>query len=1092
MNIQTKISKPKKLLKQPDDIKKTIELIASKIVYIQEIIRETMSSIKKNKKDKIFSDNESTLSISVLGDLFTKTKTLTEKIILCEKQADVDNNLAECQQVIDKLATIICGFGTKTIDDLLFISFGTEFKNMQIQEPIMQDKYNLIKKYIQPTGYKVLHWKPNHKIATVNHAQICANKITEDDVNLSEAASFECFDVDVGTKLLYQRVYGIRVVIQNEKAKKSLLITGIIDDVQLDCIVNEYVAARMEEIAKLSCGRRQLESYIISRIKETMTLKDVLISGNDDIIKKMFTVIRDVTTTKQNKLDVTMKSFLELDIYSQRGLLINLLINENDNDVNYISYLLYEMLSVNSTDGAENQQLQFFYESLPYKIKKNFKEVVKHALTTANNMMQKYDVSQVSLEQQIYLMKADDIVKEKAMLKLKEIKGKPDEMGLKAKQYLEGLIKIPFGVYREEPALKEIKILNEWYRRILTIVQRLFPELKISSKKMYTVLDIIKGTKAIIEYSRENIGQIIETTLNGLCLKQINVVVQHVNNYAKTHAVDVKIITSNQTKPMQIKKIAEFLEKIKKEQPMILYDLYDKVMADITQSSLTRIITDTETLNKNIKKVENTLSDVLSVLDNSIYAHRRAKNQIMKIIGQWMNGEQTGYCFGFEGSPGIGKTSLAKKGLSHCLKNADGSSRPFAFIALGGSCNGSTIEGHGYTYMNSTWGKIVDILMDAKCMNPIIYIDELDKVSKTENGREIIGIFTHLIDQTQNDTFQDKYFSGINIDLSKALFIFSYNDPDQIDRVLLDRIHRIKFENLSLDDKMVIVKKYILPEINTKMGFDNIVDISDSMIEHIIEKYTLEPGVRKLKELLFDLFGEINLDILKNASDTDMELPIIITEDNLENKYLTKYHKITEKTIHKCPEVGIINGLWANALGRGGIIPIQTLLYPSSSFLELRLTGLQGDVMKESMNVAKTLAWNLTPNDVKKELLVQFKETQCQGLHIHCPEGAVSKDGPSAGAAITAAIFSIFNNKKIKNNLAITGEINLQGEVTAIGGLDLKITGGIRAGIKTFLYPEANHRDFLEWKKTSKVSDGIEFYKVSTIQEVFNYVFISA
>jgi ATP-dependent Lon protease len=148
--------------------------------------------------------------------------------------------------------------------------------------------------------------------------------------------------------------------------------------------------------------------------------------------------------------------------------------------------------------------------------------------------------------------------------------------------------------------------------------------------------------------------------------------------------------------------------------------------------------------------------------------------------------------------------------------------------------------------------------------------------------------------------------------------------------------------------------------------------------------------------------------------------------------------------------------------------------------------------MKESMNVAKTLAWNLTPNEVKKELLVQFKETQCQGLHIHCPEGAVSKDGPSAGAAITAAIFSIFNNKKIKNNLAITGEINLQGEVTAIGGLDLKITGGIRAGIKTFLYPEANHRDFLEWKKTSKVSDGIEFYKVSTIQEVFNYVFVSA
>lgn len=188
------------------------------------------------------------------------------------------------------------------------------------------------------------------------------------------------------------------------------------------------------------------------------------------------------------------------------------------------------------------------------------------------------------------------------------------------------------------------------------------------------------------------------------------------------------------------------------------------------------------------------------VLDKSIHGHNYAKNQILKIIGQWMNGTQSGYCFGFEGSPGIGKTSLAKKGLSNCLIGADGKSRPFAFIALGGSSNGSTLEGHSYTYVNSIWGRIVDILMETKCMNPIIYVDELDKVSKTEHGKEIIGILTHLIDTTQNDCFQDKYYSGINIDLSKALFIFSYNDPDNIDRILLDRIHRIHFENLSIDE----------------------------------------------------------------------------------------------------------------------------------------------------------------------------------------------------------------------------------------------------------------------------------------------------
>jgi ATP-dependent Lon protease len=466
-----------------------------------------------------------------------------------------------------------------------------------------------------------------------------------------------------------------------------------------------------------------------------------------------------------------------------------------------------------------------------------------------------------------------------------------------------------------------------------------------------------------------------------------------------------------------------------------------------------------------------------------------------------MNGEQSGYCFGFEGCPGIGKTSLAKKGLANCLKDENGISRPFAFIALGGSSNGSFLEGHGYTYMNSSWGKIIDILIDTKCMNPIIYIDELDKVSKTENGKEIIGIFTHLIDQTQNDKFQDKYFSGIDIDLSKALFIFSYNDPEQIDRVLLDRIHRIKFDNLTLSDKMVIVNKYIIPEINKKMGFENIVNISNEMIEFIINEYTLEPGVRKLKEIFFDLFGEINLSLLKTNKYSikdennleQIDIPIIITKENIENKYLLKYNKINIKKIHLNPEIGIINGLWANSLGKGGIIPIQTIFFPTSIFLELKLTGLQGDVMKESMNVAKSLAWNLTNNKIKNDWIKYFEETKEQGIHIHCPEGSISKDGPSAGSGITIAIYSLLNNKPIKNNIAITGEISLSGEITAIGGLEHKILGGIQAGIKTFIYPKENNKDFNEWKKNddneSKYKD-INFIEVSNIQEVLKHVFI--
>jgi ATP-dependent Lon protease len=169
------------------------------------------------------------------------------------------------------------------------------------------------------------------------------------------------------------------------------------------------------------------------------------------------------------------------------------------------------------------------------------------------------------------------------------------------------------------------------------------------------------------------------------------------------------------------------------------------------------------------------------------------------------------------------------------------------------------------------------------------------------------------------------------------------------------------------------------------------------------------------------------------------------------------------------------------------------MFFPTSSFLELKLTGLQGDVMKESMFVSKSLAWNLTSNNIKNNWIKHFEETKEQGIHIHCPEGSISKDGPSAGSGITIAIYSLLNNKPIKNNIAITGEISLSGEITAIGGLEHKILGGIQAGIKTFIYPKENNKDFNEWKKNddneSKYKD-INFIEVSNIQEVLKHVFI--
>ena len=1064
------------------DVKNIIEFITEKTVYIQEIIRKTMISIKRHKLYEIFSNNDITLSINVLNDLYEKTNEITNKL----KQTPIESDkiIDNLQKIIDKLSMIICGFGTLNIDDLLFISFGSQSSQIKSECDFINEKYDLIRKYVCPIGYKIIHWKDGKKTIKPYNGVLCSNKLMDDIIQIEDANMFECFDIETSVKLFHQKIYGIRVIIQNQQLKKTLIINGIVEDIQLECLNNSYIDTRKQNLKLHANTLNTNEKDIMERIMNALTFKEILVCGDLDLHKRIYGIMAEINAVKNNKLDITIKRFLEYDITLQRNMLLNLLLYNKEDEIQYICYLLYDLISVNSSDNVDTKEQLLIYESLPWKIKSYFKDVIKYTIKYTHDMTQKYDINKISLEQQIYLLKVDESIKEKAMIKLKEIKGKSDELGTKAKQYLEGLIKIPFGFYREEPILRKMKEINQTFLKLLNNGETMMSTVSIPKKDKYTSIEILKYIKEINTTIVGNVSKDINKILTSLPIKQITNVLQYITN---THKAK-NTITSTEAKSKKIEYIMDYVKTA--ENDTHIMEIYD-LMKTSSPISLTKTISDMNYLKTNIMKIESNMRVITDILDDSIHGHSYAKNQILKIIGQWMNGEQHGYCFGFEGSPGVGKTSLSKKGLANCLKDENGVSRPFAFIALGGSCNGSTLEGHGYTYVNSTWGRIVDILMETKCMNPIIYIDELDKVSKTENGKEIIGILTHLIDTTQNDGFQDKYFTGINIDLSKALFIFSYNDPEQIDRILLDRIHRIHFDNLSLDEKLVIVNKYILPEINKKMGFQDIISINENLIEYIIMSYTLEPGVRKLKEILFDLYGEINIEILKCKDIENFITPIVLTEDKID-KYLKKYHKIEEKKVHSNNEIGIINGLWANILGRGGIIPIQTMFFPSSTFLDLRLTGLQGDVMKESMNVAKSLAWNITHIERKKDLIKYFEETKCQGLHIHCPEGAVSKDGPSAGTAITTAIYSLFNEKKIINTVAITGEINLQGEVTAIGGLDNKIQGGIRAGVKTFLYPKANSKDFQEiielYGEKPYIKD-IVFVEVSHISEVFQYVF---
>ena len=245
-----------------------------------------------------------------------------------------------------------------------------------------------------------------------------------------------------------------------------------------------------------------------------------------------------------------------------------------------------------------------------------------------------------------------------------------------------------------------------------------------------------------------------------------------------------------------------------------------------------------------------------TTLDSAVYGLNDAKLQIMQMVGQWLsNPAAMGSSIAVKGPMGTGKTSLVKEGISKIL------GRDFAFIALGGATDSSFLEGHSYTYEGSTWGKIVEIIIQCGSMNPVVYFDELDKISDTAKGEEIVGILTHLTDTSQNSQFHDRYFAEIDFDLSKCLFIFSYNDESKVNPILLDRMYRINTSGYNKKDKTQIAQKYLIPKICTEVGFrEGDIVIPDSVIEHIVENYTeKEEGVRNLKRCLEVVYRKLNL-----------------------------------------------------------------------------------------------------------------------------------------------------------------------------------------------------------------------------------------
>ena len=289
-------------------------------------------------------------------------------------------------------------------------------------------------------------------------------------------------------------------------------------------------------------------------------------------------------------------------------------------------------------------------------------------------------------------------------------------------------------------------------------------------------------------------------------------------------------------------------------------------------------------INDGVDKCHEFMEQAQKTLDDAVYGLNDAKMQIMQMLGQLVTNPQAiGTAIAIKGPMGTGKTSLVKEGISKILN------RPFSFIALGGATDSSFLEGHSYTYEGSVWGKIVQIIIDSKCMNPVIYFDELDKISDTPKGEEIAGILTHLTDTSQNSQFHDKYFAEIDFDLSKCLFIFSYNDESKVNPILRDRMYKIQTKGYDKKEKTIISTNYLLPKIREQVKFstEDIV-IADSAIHHIIEEYCMkEDGVRNLKRCLEIIYTKLNLyrlmkpgtNLFEQEMSLKVEFPMTVTND---------------------------------------------------------------------------------------------------------------------------------------------------------------------------------------------------------------------
>ena len=463
--------------------------------------------------------------------------------------------------------------------------------------------------------------------------------------------------------------------------------------------------------------------------------------------------------------------------------------------------------------------------------------------------------------------------------------------------------------------------------------------------------------------------------------------------------------------------------------------------------------------NKTVK--ENTdLAYAEKILDADHYGLEQVKERVLEFLAVrtlTKKGESPILCL--VGPPGTGKTSIARS-LARALQ------KPYVRISLGGVRDEAEIRGHRRTYVGAMPGRIANGLKTAGVKNPVMLLDEIDKVSSDYKG-DTFSALLEVLDSEQNSKFQDHYME-VPLDLSEVLFIATANSLQTIPRPLLDRMEIIEVSSYTENEKLHIAEEHLIPKQLEKHGLTSeTLSISKRAIWKIAENYTKEAGVRQMEREI----GNICRKTAKELLTTDKK-KISVTEKNL-HKYLGK-EKYKYQMVNPADEVGIVRGLAWTSVG-GDTLQIEVNVMPGKG--EIALTGQLGDVMKESAGAGISYIRSVSE---KYEIAADFFEKH--DIHVHIPEGAVPKDGPSAGITMATAILSAITARKVRADLAMTGEITLRGRVLPIGGLKEKLLAAKNAGIKTVLVPKENQVDVEEL--SSEITKGLEIIPVESMDEV--------